>query len=422
VRSPGPEVRVHGLRARGHEELRPPGSLVPLIGPYERIVARVSGPDALIGDAARGLPPGAALPEAVAVRLRRRGVPIAWGEPEPLETDGDDAAARERGRSSMAILRSDPSLVCEMQAGGWFNASARGRLVRRVLMRLPGLGALARRAGGRGARWAADAAFWRGVAEEASEREWRRLTSSYVALLYHRLAGEGRPGQEELDLPPEQFRRQLRLLRLLRFRALTEQEILDFHSDSEGVLPQRAYALTVDDGFADCVEPLAAAAAHAPQLFVPTGAVGGRARWAGDEPVAGWEQLTWLERAGVRMGSHASTHRRLPELGAAGAGEELNEARGQLETRLEQPLASVAYPHGAHDADVRGAAQAAGHPAAWTTVVGRNGAGTDPYCLRRVGVKARDTRLSFMWKVVTGELPPRRWELRRRRRAGVRTP
>jgi hypothetical protein len=79
----------------------------------------------------------------------------------------------------------------------------------------------------------------------------------------------------------------------------------------------------------------------------------------------------------------------------------------------------VAYPHGSHDEAVCDAARSAGYGAAWTTAIGRNGSGTDRYCLRRVSVKARDSQLSFLWKALTGELPPRRWELRRRRRAGV---
>ena len=74
--------------------------------------------------------------------------------------------------------------------------------------------------------------------------------------------------------------------------------------------------------------------------------------------------------------------------------------------RIVQPLSLLSYPHGGHDAAVRGAAQAAGYGGAWTTEPGRNGAGTDPFCLRRIGVKAKDGPLAFMWKVLTGELRP----------------
>ena len=76
----------------------------------------------------------------------------------------------------------------------------------------------------------------------------------------------------------------------------------------------------------------------------------------------------------------------------------------------------LAYPHGRSDPASRRVAADAGYRAAFTTDPGRNGAGTDPFRLRRIGVKAWDSRLSFLWKVVTGELLPDRWEVRRVRR------
>jgi hypothetical protein len=78
----------------------------------------------------------------------------------------------------------------------------------------------------------------------------------------------------------------------------------------------------------------------------------------------------------------------------------------------------LAYPHGSHDERVRAAAMRAGYRAAFTTKTGRNGAGTDPYCLRRIGVKDWDGPLSVLWKTVTGEqVPPvwNRWAWRLRR-------
>jgi hypothetical protein len=61
---------------------------------------------------------------------------------------------------------------------------------------------------------------------------------------------------------------------------------------------------------------------------------------------------------------------------------------------------------------VRDAAVAAGYLAAYTTHHGRNGAGTDMFCLRRMQPKEHDTLATFLWQVITGEkrLPYfRRW-------------
>jgi peptidoglycan/xylan/chitin deacetylase (PgdA/CDA1 family) len=399
----------------------PPGSFQPLVGPLRGIVVHVSGPRELIAEAEHGLPAGAARPEAVAVRLRRSGVELAWGEP----VDADDrraliAHARERGRSSVELLRADPSLVTELEAGAWFNAAWRARLLRRLVARARAARLLARvPLGGLALRTAMDAAFWLGVRDVASQGEWRRLArSSYVVLCYHRLAGEMKPGQEAMDLPPRLFARQLHALRLLGFRPLEATEMARFHSDPSASLPARRYVITADDGFRDNLGPLSAAGGA--QLFVPTSEVGGSAWWMDGEPTAAWGELARLEREGVAIGSHSRSHVPLTELGEGEAREALRASRRELAERLERPLAMLAYPHGSHDAGVREAAIAAGFDGAYTTHTGRNGAGTDRYCLRRVEPKAHDGLAGFAWKVLTGELLPRRWEERVNPALGVR--
>jgi peptidoglycan/xylan/chitin deacetylase (PgdA/CDA1 family) len=292
----------------------------------------------------------------------------------------------------------------------------RRRVLRRVLLPLPGLGMLAL-AGGRFAALADDVRFWRRIRREVSGEEWRRLTaSSYVALYYHRLAGEGKPGQERLDLPPELFARQMTLLRRLGFRALSPEQLIAFHDRQLVTLPARSFVVTADDGFLDCVEPFLGHADVRPVLFVPSAEVGGRSWWAGDEPIAGWQDLIRLTAAGVTIGSHAHRHVALTDLGEPDLREQLMASSSELGKRLNVRPALLAYPHGRRDRRVTSAAVAAGFRLGFTTDPGCNGAGTDPMQLRRIGVKAWDSRLSFLWKVLTGELLPQRWDARLIRR------
>jgi peptidoglycan/xylan/chitin deacetylase (PgdA/CDA1 family) len=403
VNEAGEKARAHAL-AGPSGELEPAGTLRPLVCPPARLVAKLSGPTDLIARVGSGLPPGPAWAEAVAVRLRRRGVRVEWGEPVRLSVGELLEFCEGRGRSSVEITRSDPTLLTELQLGAWLHPTAAGRALRTALSRTRGGRAAAGHSSSRALRWALDAAFWHGVRDTATTTEWRRLTRSYVALAYHRLAGEGKPGQERLDLPPRAFRRQMRMLRVLRFRPLGEDDVIRLATDPAATMPRRAYVVTVDDGFADCVEPLAAAAAHRPQLFVPTAEVGGSAWWADGEPLASWERLASLERAGTRIGSHTRNHASLPGLEPDALRDELEGSRKDLDEGVARPLSILSYPHGGHDRAARDAALAAGYHAAWTTQPGRNGAGTDPFCLRRIGVKARDGDLAFLWKVLTGEL------------------
>ncbi len=421
-----PPIVVHGISGRPGSALgawleegpQLHGSFWPAVGPLERIVHHVSGPGHVLTRAAAGLPAGAAQPEAVAVRLRRERVTVRWGDPHVVDSVGELLRlCFERGRSSVEIARADPRLVPELQIGAWFQATWRGRLVRTLATGRIRSRAVALVPGPLALRTAADAAFWAGVRTEASDEEWARLArSSYVVLCYHRLAGEIKPGQEELDLAPSVFDRQQRLLRRLGFRPLSGGEILAFHERPDAVLRRRSYVVTADDGFLDCAIALQPHGADLPQLFVPTGAVGGTASWADDEPLAGWALLADLEDSGVAIGSHGVSHAVLPELDADRIRSELEDSRRELHARLRHPLEILAYPHGRYDPAVRAAALASGYRAAYTTDVGRNGAGTDPFCLRRIGVKAGDSHASFLWKVLTGELLPKRWERRRRRR------
>jgi peptidoglycan/xylan/chitin deacetylase (PgdA/CDA1 family) len=269
----------------------------------------------------------------------------------------------------------------------------------------------------RSERWrqlAEDVAFWEGVRETASKEEWRRLTSSYAVLVYHRLAGELKPGQERIDLDPRRFRHQLRLLRALGFKTLPLQELVAFHRGERNDLPRRRFVITVDDAMADAVEPLRRASGLAPQLFVPTAEVGRTAHWIDGEPVASWDEVRALASAGVTIGSHTRHHRRLTQLGAVEREVELVGSLAELRENVPGAAAVIAYPNGDHDDAVCAAAREAGYSLAYTTEKGRNDAATDPFRLRRVSVHAADSALAVLWKVLTGEALPSVW-LRLRR-------
>jgi len=289
----------------------------------------------------------------------------------------------------------------------WCDAPWRTRLLRRL--RLPS--ALLRPLAAVFPRWAElarDLGYWRQVRREVTAAEWRRLSSSYSVLVYHRFAGELKPGQERIDISPRRFRRQLRALRLLGFRPLSPEQLLAFHR-GDGEIPGRAFVLTVDDATADSVEPLREAAGWKPQLFVPTAELGASAHWIDGEPVATWEQVAELAAAGVAIGSHTRHHRRLSELPAPVREVELAGSLADLRERLPKSLTVIAYPNGDHDDAVCEATAAAGYELGFTTEKGRNGARTDPFRLRRVSIHGADGALAAIWKVTTGEALPRLW-------------
>ena len=393
----------------------PFGALHPLVGPFQRPVARVSGADDLIANATGGLPLGAATPEAVAVRLRRAGVELAWGEPEVLpDTSSYLRLCRERGGSSVELVRSDPSLLTELQLGAFFHAYWRRRILRLLLCRLPRASPMLSRVGL--LELAADTAFWRGVRAAATDPEWERFArSSYVVFYYHRIGEPGAAGEERLDVHPRRFARQVRLLRALGYKPVGPDQLLRFHTNGNATLPRRTYFVTADDGFRDAVEELRRRADLRPCVFVNTSCVGGTASWAYGEPLADWQELRDLQDAGGVVASHCRHHPRLPELELDELRDELGGALAELGEHLPKVWPLFAYPHGLHDARVRAVLIEAGYGLAFTTQPGRNGAGIDPFCLRRIGLKDWDGPVALLWKAGTGELLPWVWERARRR-------
>lgn len=295
----------------------------------------------------------------------------------------------------------------------WSEAPWRTRLLRRLRVPAVALAPPARFS----SRWselADDLAYWKDVRAEATTEEWRRLTSSYSVLVYHRFAGELKPGQERIDIAPRHFYRQLRLLRLLGFKPLPLEDLLAFHRGERNELPRRRFVITVDDAMADAIEPLRRAAGLSPQLFVPTAELGSSAHWIDGEPVAGWEEVRSLAEAGVAIGSHTRHHRRLTKLTPEERDAELSGSLAELREHVPGAAAVIAYPNGDHDDAVCRATEEAGYEAAFTTEKGRNDAATNRFRLRRVSVHGTDGPLAALWKVLTGEALPGWWPRRRR--------
>jgi peptidoglycan/xylan/chitin deacetylase (PgdA/CDA1 family) len=392
------------------------GSFRPLFGPLDPVAAAVGTLDAPVAtaDGETGAVGRVQHTEARLARLCRSGTELVWGDAEPVPSlHAWEVVNRERGRASVQVVRSEPELLAYTQLGSWFNAGWRARGTRRA-----GLATRARRHGrARGdgrARQAStlwrlrgDVAFWSGVREAATAQEWRRWTQcSYVVLMYHRLAGAGVAGQQQMDLSPRRFDAHMRLLRMLRYRPLDVEEILRFHSDPGALLPRRAYLVTLDDAYEDNAVPLLSHVAHRPVVFAPTAMVGARATFADGEPILTWEQLQALEDAGVGVGSHGRRHVPLDTAEVAVLVDELAGSRCDLAAHLRAPVDAVAYPHGRHGAATVQRAAAAGYGAGFTSLPGRNGAGTHPLCLRRGGVWRGDRSAFALWKLWTGEYVP----------------
>ncbi len=228
-----------------------------------------------------------------------------------------------------------------------------------------------------------------------------------VFLCYHSVT---ECGPRWLSLPPELFERQLALLRR-RGYAAGNLDVL--RALTRGERPARSSVfLTFDDGFADnhsVVAPLLRHYGLCAFVFVlpPLLEGGGPLAWAEVEErrrrypdvmrSLSWRQVEDLAEAGLTIGSHTMSHRRLSELGAEERTQELLDSRRAIAGRLGR-CETLAYPFGDWDASVARAAARAGYSWAFT-MPGTGQLRAHRLGLPRIAVDHRDTERRFALKL-----------------------
>jgi len=199
-------------------------------------------------------------------------------------------------------------------------------------------------------------------------------------LTWHSIGG----ATDEFTVSEAAFAAQLDALQRAGFHTVSFRQWLE-HEDRGAPLPDKPVLLTFDDGYQDAMTaalPALRARGMRATFFLVS-------RWVGGAATAGRRSLTWDEArallaAGMEIGSHGATHRRLPELGEAQALEELTASKRELESRLGTRVEVFAYPFNASRHWLRGVVQRAGYRAA---VSGADHGGADRYELYRFGVR-----------------------------------
>jgi hypothetical protein len=265
-------------------------------------------------------------------------------------------------------------------------------------------------------RLATDVWFWAGVRAQATPAEWQRLTkSSYVVFCYHQLSARQPETDPQWHVPRRRFQRQLGLLARLRYTPLTLQEARAFHRDPTRRLGPRRYLMSADDGYLDAIETLQMAPSAKPVAFVVTRFASGELRPRRAPAFADWQRIREASQRSVQIASHTRRHIALVECDSDSLDDELAGSLADLRGAGLDAEDVLAYPYGRHDRRVREATIAAGYALAYTTRPGRNAAGTDPWCLRRISIEPDDGPLAFLWKALTGEALPAFVKGRRRR-------
>ncbi|SMC26327.1 Polysaccharide deacetylase [Desulfacinum hydrothermale DSM 13146] len=221
--------------------------------------------------------------------------------------------------------------------------------------------------------------------------------SRFLVLMYHMVSEPKEPRDARFACPPGLFRRHMEYLARHGYAWVSLEHI---HGALTGgtPLPERAVAVTLDDGYADNYEyawPVLARYGIPATIFLVTDAVGRTNHWMegrgfSSRRMLSWSQVREMSDHGVSFGSHTASHPRLTELPAHRVEEELTCSRRVLEDKLGRSVFSFAYPYGLVSEGVRDAVVRAGYGLACSTRSGFNRVETDRFQLRRIEVYGTD--------------------------------
>jgi peptidoglycan/xylan/chitin deacetylase (PgdA/CDA1 family) len=177
------------------------------------------------------------------------------------------------------------------------------------------------------------------------------------------------------------------------------------------VLPDNAFVLTFDDGYAgvhDFAAPILKALQWPAAVFLVAGKLGGRNDWENTaEPISTHAlmdvaQLRSLSEQGFSLHSHSLKHDDLTTLEASVLEHDLRESRALISKIVAHESIYLAYPYGRHNETVRNAARRAGYALAFSVESGFNRPGEDGYRLRRLDVFGTDSPSMLLRKIRLG--------------------
>lgn len=182
-------------------------------------------------------------------------------------------------------------------------------------------------------------------------------------LMYHSV-DSGPQDPYLLTVSPARFLAQLAWLHRHGLRGVSMRDLVRAY---EQRATRGLVGLTFDDGYADFprqVLPVLRAYGFTATLYVVAGRMGGHNSWDADaprKPLVTADQVRQLAGAGVEIGSHGLSHRRMTGLVEEDLATETRRSRDVLESVVQEPVTGFCYPYGAVDDAAERAVAAAGY-------------------------------------------------------------
>ncbi|HEU4349356.1 MAG TPA: lipid II flippase MurJ [Actinoplanes sp.] len=230
-----------------------------------------------------------------------------------------------------------------------------------------------------------------------------------AVLMYHAVDDE-HPDPYRISVSPRRLAAQMRWLEQHGLRGTSMRELLAAadRGSAAGLV-----GLTFDDGYAEFSTralPVLARHGFTATVFVVAGKLGGRNDW--DEPgptrpLMTAEEVREAARAGIEIGCHGLTHRRLVHVDAGTLDAEVCRSREILESVIGAPVRGFCFPYGEFSDDAVRATRAAGYDYAVGT---RKSGRPDRHALPRIYAGERDGAARLWAKMIRHRIV---WRARR---------
>ncbi|WPC41997.1 polysaccharide deacetylase family protein [Clostridium sp. JS66] len=211
---------------------------------------------------------------------------------------------------------------------------------------------------------------------------------SVPVIMYHSIDYEA---GNELRVPKEKFREQMKYLKDNGYTTLTLGELYNFMSNNKPV-PEKSVVLTFDDGYKDNYEnayPVLKEFGFKATVFIITNCIDK------DKGFLTSAQLKEMQHNGIDIESHTLNHDKLNELPYDKQLETLKGSKEFLEKLLNKKVKYIGYPYGKCNNDTVKAAKDAGYVMAFTTESGWSNKNQGIYTLNRVYISANHDMKEF---------------------------
>ncbi|MCK6619999.1 MAG: glycosyltransferase [Calditrichaceae bacterium] len=328
------------------------------------------------------------------------------------------ADAAESGAAWVAICRRHPSMLPELL--GRLGKTRAGEALLRKLFWRCGLSPwflarsgsfLARTSWGSSwYRFLFAYGYWWGARRAIPDGEtWERMVRGVPILMYHAFAGPGEP-PSRFVLPVKRFARQMAWLKRLNYRVISLEEFLQYRRQLQ-LPPHRSVIITIDDGYAEIathVHPILCRYNFPATVFLVSRRIGGCYDWQNHEALNGRRLLSWTEireiaSQGIRFGAHTRTHPVLTGISVEDARAEIAGSKADLESALQMPITTFAYPYGEFDEPVQDLVERTGFSGGCSADSGFNNWAIPLTALRRIEIEGTWSLLRFLLALHLGE-------------------